>query len=143
MGAGGLGKSTLAKGLFNRLAGGFSHSAFVRLQADDGPSNIAQHLSAALKQLGGKPGNNDGAPELRAKLQESVRGNKVLFVLDNVRTGRQLDALLPAEWGPGSAVIVTSRSKSFADSSSWPKVHLPMMRGTALPSLALAESLVP
>jgi hypothetical protein len=131
MGAGGLGKSTLAKGLFNRLAGGFSHSAFVEIQADDGPSSIARHLSRVLKRLGGEPGSKDEAPELREKLQKYVRSRKVLFVLDNVWTGPQLDALLPAEWGAGSTVIVTSRFSSFTDSSAWPKVLtcMPIVHG--------------
>jgi hypothetical protein len=104
--------------LFNRLAGGFSHSAFVEIQFDDGPAATARHLFRALKRLGAEPDDRDGASQLSEQLKQCARGKRVLFVLDNVCKGPQLDALLPAEWGEGSVVIVTSRFKAFTDSRS-------------------------
>jgi hypothetical protein len=121
--AGGLGKSTLAKVLFNRLAGSFSHRAFVEIHYGEGPEKIAQHLAAALRSLGAGVEEGQCASLLSWKLQDFVRGKKVLFVLDNVWGASQLTALLPASWGEGSAVIVTSRSKSFEDSSMWRAVR--------------------
>jgi hypothetical protein len=124
MHAGGRGKSTMAKLLYNRLqlAGSFSASAFVEIQAGDGTERTAQHLAIALKGFGATAAASDGAPVLRQRLQEFVAGKKLLYVLDNVSTANQLTALLPTRWGEGSVVIVTSRSESFPDSSIWPQV---------------------
>jgi hypothetical protein len=122
MHAGGRGKSTLAKVLFNRLAGSFPHSAFVEIQEGDGADKNAQHLAAALKGLGASGEAGKGAAVLSSRLKEYVRNKKVLLVLDNVWTASQLTALLPATWGAGSTVIVTSRSARFTDSDAWRKV---------------------
>jgi hypothetical protein len=127
---GGRGKSTMAKILYNRLKGGFPHSAFVEIQVDDGADKTAQHLSSALKGLGAKGKASEGEAALSAKLKSFVKGKKVLLVVDNVWMARQLDALLPVQWGEGmpvqwgegSKVIVTSRFQSF-QSNFWPQVR--------------------
>jgi hypothetical protein len=120
--AGGRGKSTLVKMLFNRLAGRFSHRAFVEIHYGAGPEKIAQYLAGALKGLGAAGEAAAGAPVLSSKLKDFVKDKSVLFVLDNVWTASQLTALLPSQWGVGSAVLVTSRLKSFADSKVWQQV---------------------
>jgi hypothetical protein len=112
--AGGRGKSTLAKVLFNRLAGGFPHSAFVEIQEGESADKTAGHVAKALDDLGGAQGNT---------LHGFVRDRKVLLVLDNVWTASQLTALLPTAWGAGSTVIVTSRSAGFTDSDAWRRVR--------------------
>jgi hypothetical protein len=121
--SGGLGKSTLAKVLFNRLAGSFSHRALVEIHYGEGPEKIAQHLAAALRSLGACVEEGSPASSISWRLQDFVRDKKVLYVLDNVWAASQLTALLPARWGEGSAVIVTSRSKSFEDSTRWRAVR--------------------
>jgi hypothetical protein len=122
MHAGGRGKSTLAKVLFNRLAGGFPHSAFVEIQEGDGVDKTAHHLAAALKGLGASGEAAEGAAVLSSRLKGFVRDRKVLLVLDNVWTAGQLTALLPTAWGAGSTVIVTSRSSMFTDCDVWQQV---------------------
>jgi hypothetical protein len=119
MRAGGRGKSTLAKVLFNRLAGSVPHSAFVEIQEGDGQDKTAQHLAAALKALGASGEAAEGAAVLSSRLKGFVRDRKVLLVLDNVWTASQLTALLPTALGEGSTVIVTSRSARFTDSDAW------------------------
>jgi hypothetical protein len=128
--AGGSGKSTMAKLLFNRLerAGGFSHTAFVEIQVGDGADKTAQHLATALKALGAMGEESDGAAVLSRKLKEFVKGKRALFVLDNVWTASQLTALLPTEWEAGSVIIVTSRFEDFTDSIVWPKVRHLVLR---------------
>jgi hypothetical protein len=113
--------------MFNRLAlaGNFSRRAFVEVQADDSPTDRAQHLAGALRQLGATATATRSAAQLLTDLKEYVKGNTVLFVLDNVWTGPQLDALLPVEWGEGSVVIVTSRFKTFTDADTWSPVRRP------------------
>jgi hypothetical protein len=120
--AGGRGKSTLAKVLFNRLAGRFTQSAFVEIQEGDGADKNAHHLVAALKGLGASGEASEGVPKLSSRLKEYVRDKKLLLVLDNVWTASQLTALLPTTWGEGSTVIVTSRSARFTDSDAWRQV---------------------
>jgi hypothetical protein len=122
MHAGGRGKSTLAKVLFNRLAGSFPHSAFVEIQEGDGTNKTAQHLAAALKGLGATGKAAEGAAVLSSRLKGFVRDRKVLLVLDNLWTAVQLTALLPTACGAGSTVIVTSRSARFTDSDAWRQV---------------------
>jgi hypothetical protein len=122
--AGGRGKSTLAKVLYNRLAGSFTHSAFVEIQEGDGADRNAHHLAAAVKGLGASGEAADGAAVLSTRLKGFVRDRRVLLVLDNVWTASQLTALLPTAWGEGSTVIVTSRSARFTDSDAWRLVRL-------------------
>jgi hypothetical protein len=123
MRAGGRGKSTLAKVLFNRLTSSFPHSAFVEIQEGDGFDKTARHLAAALEGLGASGKASDGVPKLSSRLKEYVRDRKVLLVLDNVWTAGQLTAMMPTAWGVGSTVIVTSRSARFTDSDTWRKVR--------------------
>jgi hypothetical protein len=123
MRAAGRGKSTLAKVLFKRLAGKFSHRAFVEIQEGHGQEETAHHLAAAVHGLGATGRVAEGAAVLSSRLQGHVRDRKVLLVLDNVWTASQLDALLPSAWGAGSTVIVTSRSASFPDSDAWRQVR--------------------
>jgi hypothetical protein len=121
---GGRGKSTMAKLLYNRLqhTGGFSNSAFVQIQVNDGADKTAQHLASALKGLGATADASEGAPVLSQRLQMFVADKKLLYILDNVWTASQLTALLPTKWGVGSVVIVTTRFESFTDSDIWPQV---------------------
>jgi hypothetical protein len=124
MHAGGRGKSTMAKLLFNRLqhVGSFSGSSFVEIQVGDGTDKTAQHLLNALEGLGATAKASDGAAVLSQKLQGFVADKKLLYILDNVWTAGQLTALLPSKWGEGSVVIVTTRFESFTDSDIWPQV---------------------
>jgi hypothetical protein len=114
----------MAKLLYNRLqhTGGFSNSAFVEIQVDDGSDKTAQHLACALKGLGATADASEGAPVLSQRLQGFVADKKLLYILDNVWTASQLTALLPTQWGVGSVVIVTTRFESFTDSGIWPQV---------------------
>jgi hypothetical protein len=143
--AGGAGKSTLAKILFNWLAEGFAHSAFVEIQQGDGPDKNATHLAAALKSLGASGEAAEGAAVLSDKLERFLESNKVLLVLDNVWTDVQLTALLPpkAAWKTGSTVIITSRS-SRINCDAWREVRPPSQYGLQTTSVCtqLGNSIV-
>jgi hypothetical protein len=119
--AGGCGKTTLATVMFKRLAPGFSHKARVYLPPGASGNDTGQQVAAALEQLGFEPDRRGGAPDV-GDLQAFVTTKRVLFVLDNVETAGQLDALLPTKWGKGSVVIITSRSQNLLHSLAWRKV---------------------
>eukprot|EP00878_Enallax_costatus_P038112 GHUV01043266.1.p1 GENE.GHUV01043266.1~~GHUV01043266.1.p1 ORF type:complete len:147 (+),score=35.83 GHUV01043266.1:609-1049(+) len=105
---GGMGKTTLAKLLFNPLAQHFRHSALIELQHDGHISS--EHISSLLEQLGAE-GFKKTSPAgvLLRTAQDYVSGKAVLIVVDNVWTQDQLDKLLPREFTQGSRVIITSR----------------------------------
>jgi hypothetical protein len=108
----------MAKLLFNRLSPGFKQTAMVDLMLDEGVTNPARHLEAALASLGAKPRAGCSAAELLDHFYRFVASNKVLLVLDNVSDFQQLDALLPTEFCPGSKIIITSRHITLDGSSA-------------------------
>jgi hypothetical protein len=106
---GGAGKTTMARLLFNCLAPGFQHTAIIKLQLDEGDQLAAKHLADALTRLHVDFNAGSTAELLLPKLQNFVKNNKVLLVLDNVSHYSQLEAMLPDTFTPGSKVIITSR----------------------------------
>lgn len=119
---GGLGKTTMAKLLYNHLRPAFPNSALIELDAADAKPQLQGHLISSLKQLGAD--NVDQQKELsllQTRLQDllSRKDQAVLLVVDTVWTPEQLDSLLPDQLGPGSRLIITSRAASMQQSSTW------------------------
>eukprot|EP00878_Enallax_costatus_P026834 GHUV01028837.1.p1 GENE.GHUV01028837.1~~GHUV01028837.1.p1 ORF type:complete len:381 (+),score=114.44 GHUV01028837.1:947-2089(+) len=126
-GPGGLGKSTMARQLYNRLTPRFLHSAFVELPYvepdiihDRCSMDLSKHLVSTLQQLGAHGFSEyNSAPILTSKLMEYVRDRDILLVLDNVWTAQQLDNLLPQDFGSGSCLVITSRDREMPQSDTW------------------------
>lgn len=110
--------------LFNALASAvehnFSHRAFITLNQEDSTTQLRQHLSQLLEDLGMSGQKQHSLRQLQSHLHDCVRGKTVLLVVDNVWTAEQLDALVPpAEcFTPGSRLVVTSRFQSLAKDGS-------------------------
>lgn len=117
--AGGAGKSTLARLLFNRLAGHFADRAMVVLQPSDGPPELESHVSKILQGLGVTVASGRVLPQLLVCL---AARKPALVLLDGVWTPEQLDMLLPANWAEGSIVIVSSRAQEMPGSQVWRQV---------------------
>eukprot|EP01018_Ginkgo_biloba_P005499 Gb_37795 [translate_table: standard] len=113
-GMGGLGKTTLAKAVYNDIHSSFEASSFVSdvratAQQLNGLRDMQRQI---LKDLTGekiKPNNvTHGKSQMRSRL-----GSKLaLVILDDVDDDKQLDALGQRDWfGEGSRIIVTTRNK--------------------------------
>ncbi|VVA24107.1 Hypothetical predicted protein [Prunus dulcis] len=114
-GMGGVGKTTLAKALFNRLVGCFECHSFI--------SNVreisAEHeglVSLQNRLIGSLSSNTMSVNELNtgiSAIKAIVYEKRVLIVLDDVDNVNQLNALVGSrQWFyEGSRIIVTTRDK--------------------------------
>lgn len=111
IGQGGVGKSTLAIYLAHKLAPYFPDGQlFARLRGDNHQTNPIDILKRFLRVLGvADPVLPDGIEE-RAELYRHLLGDRrMLIVLDDAMSERQVAALLPGN--SACAVIVTSRKR--------------------------------
>ena len=111
-GMGGIGKTTLAKAVFNDLQSNFGGSTcFVEVGRDADRQQLRELQQQMLKELCGidrQVSNLDaGTAELQARLGHAP----VLLVIDDIWSTPQLDALLVSV-GQGSHVLVTTRDES-------------------------------
>ncbi|KAL4394824.1 hypothetical protein AHAS_Ahas02G0190600 [Arachis hypogaea] len=118
-GMAGIGKTTTAKALYNQISHNFEVRKFVEGIQDvkgDYPIWLAskfieERLLLFLKdQVKTKAQNFDSTTNI---WKEGLRCLKVLLILDNVRSERELEVLpVTTEcFGPGSIIIITTRTK--------------------------------
>ncbi|XP_061360797.1 disease resistance protein RPV1 [Gastrolobium bilobum] len=114
-GMGGVGKTTLAKSLFNSLVVHFERRSFISnvrevSKHDDGLISLQNRILGDLSP-GGTVINlvNDGISAIKRIVEE----NRVLLILDDVDNVKQLDFLIgKREWFyKGSRVVITTRDQ--------------------------------
>ncbi|KAJ7975480.1 Disease resistance-like protein [Quillaja saponaria] len=115
-GIGGIGKTTLARAVYNLIADQFEGTSFLsKVRETSTKQSLTQLQETLLYEMLGdeitKLGTmNRGITVLKMKL----RCKKVLLILDDVDRLEQLHALAGGcDWfGPGSRIIITTRNKS-------------------------------
>jgi hypothetical protein len=114
-GMGGIGKTTLAKAVYNEICLEFEGSSFLSnfkesLEKSNGLAHLQEKLlNDILKMKLMKIDNVDGGVNI---IKERIHGKKVLVVVDDVDDFEKLHSLVEKEWlGPGSRIIVTTRDE--------------------------------
>ena len=114
-GLGGIGKTTIAKVLFNHIASDFMVASFMADVRENSKRNGLLHLQmqllrdSSIRNIESVSNVGEAIPIIKARLCFK----KVLLVLDDVDNSSQLEALAgDRNWfGPGSIIIVTTREK--------------------------------
>ncbi|KAM7478667.1 hypothetical protein LguiA_026880 [Lonicera macranthoides] len=126
-GMGGIGKTTIAKFVYNSNAQRFEGNCFLgsvaeKSQQSNGIVNLqAQLLSSIRKE---KRKEISDVDEGIIKINEAMNCKRFLVVIDNVDEVEQLDALLgKREFYPGSKIIITTRNKSLLKAHEVHRLH--------------------
>ena len=114
-GMGGIGKTTLAKAIYERISGQFEACAFLENAGDDlkrlGLHGLKEKLLSQLLK------DRNLEVEVLSSIKARLYFKKVLIVIDDVNSQEIFEELVGKhDWfGQGSRIIVTSRDKHFLD----------------------------
>ncbi|XP_061991090.1 disease resistance protein RPV1-like [Rosa rugosa] len=112
-GTGGIGKTTIAKAVFNSICYKFETSCFladVRSNSNDLAQLQERLLHDVLRDSNLKVSSVDQGVSF---IKERMQNKKVLLILDDVSHSSQLKNLVPSPdcFGPGSRILITTRDK--------------------------------
>ncbi|XP_042482838.1 putative disease resistance protein At1g50180 isoform X2 [Macadamia integrifolia] len=113
IGMGGLGKTTLAKKLYNRVRNYFSCLAWIYISQEYVLEDLLQYIG---KRVGLPDVMKMNQEELKEELYKFLTRRKYLIVLDDIwktRTWDELQAALPDGFS-GSRIIITTRNRDVA-----------------------------
>ncbi|KAL5173159.1 TMV resistance protein N [Glycine soja] len=128
-GMGGIGKSTLARAVYNELiiAEKFDGLCFLANVRENSNKHGLEHLQGKLllEILGDKNINLTSKQQGISIIQSRLTGKKVLLILDDVDTCEQLQAIAgrPGWFGPGSKIIITARDQQLLRSHEVNKIY--------------------
>eukprot|EP00253_Pinus_taeda_P034129 PITA_34129 len=131
VGLGGVGKTTLAKEIFNRKNQDYSKSCFLDDVRDNARKGTLNSLQCKLLQS--LTGAYYPIINVAEMLREHLSSSKALIVLDDVDDVNQLDALLPigTVLHSHSLLLITSRNKDVLISSRIEESSIYNLRGIA------------
>jgi hypothetical protein len=113
-GTGGIGKTTLAKAVYNEICLEFEGSSFLSnfkesSEKSNGLAHLQEKLLNDILKMNLKIDNVDRGINI---IKERIRGKKVLVVVDDVDDFEKLQPLVEKEWlGLGSRIIITTRDE--------------------------------
>ncbi|XP_024641865.1 disease resistance protein RPV1 [Medicago truncatula] len=125
-GIGGLGKSTLARQIYNFVADQFEGSCFLHDVRENSAQNNLKYLQEKLLlKTTGLEIKLDHVSEGIPVIKERLCRKKILLILDDVDNLKQLHALAGGlDWfGCGSRVIITTRNKDLLSSHGIESTH--------------------
>ena len=114
-GMGGIGKTTLAKAVYNELRSEFGdRCCFVEVGKDAVGPQLQRKQHQILVEVCGIRSEVHSVDQGKAELINHMGERRVLLVIDDIWTSSQLDALL-VRVGQGSRVLVTTRQEDLLD----------------------------
>ncbi|XP_024194338.2 disease resistance protein RPV1 [Rosa chinensis] len=121
-GPGGIGKTTIAKDVFNSIHDKFKRSCFL---ADVRSTALVQLQEKLLSRILNSTLKVSSVDEGVSFIQTKMRHEKVLLILDDVSDSSQLQKLVPSPdcFGPGSRILVTTRDKRWLITHEVEKVY--------------------
>ncbi|XP_065867490.1 disease resistance protein RPV1-like isoform X1 [Euphorbia lathyris] len=113
-GMGGIGKTTIAKALFNHISSNFEAACFVNVSEELEKLSITRLREQILSKILEEKRLNLGMHSVLPRhIMNRLRRKKILVVLDTVSDVEQSATLTgdPSWFGPGSRIIITCRDK--------------------------------
>ncbi|KAM5575900.1 TMV resistance protein N [Rosa sericea] len=124
-GMGGIGKTTIAQVVFERVQAQFEGCCFLEnvreVIENQGPVHLQQQLLSDLLKCNVNVQNTKMGKTI---MRQRLRTKKALIILDDVDQEEQLEALCDREsFGPGSRIIITSRDEHLLSAVEGDKVY--------------------
>ncbi|KAK2993646.1 hypothetical protein RJ640_019286 [Escallonia rubra] len=128
-GSGGVGKTTIAKRVFNLNVGSFDTGSFLSdiARTFKEPHGILPFQKQLVSEiLVGKKRKIHSVDEGIQTIQKAMSGKRVLVVLDDVEEDDQVDAILGMQnwFCPDSKIIITTRNQQFIKAHRADKIHM-------------------
>ncbi|CAL9006531.1 unnamed protein product [Prunus brigantina] len=127
-GMSGIGKTTIAKSIYNSNFGRFEGSSFLEniKEVSQQPNGLVQIQTQLLSNiLNGRKMRISNVSEGLTEIEDAISSKRVLLVLDDVDHMDQLDAVLRMKnhFCPGSKIIITTRRARLLKAHQVTKVH--------------------